>query len=83
MFNSSFCRYESCVLLSDNIPIFMWMMKPWTVRLMSLGAVKCIGLCMRLSACLLCSLSEAGRQGRASVRKCNFRLLPSLFSSLN
>lgn len=54
------------------------------MRLMSLGAVKCIGLCMRLeleeSFCyLLCSLSEVGRQDGASLQECNFRSLPSLF----
>lgn len=60
------------------------MMKPWAMRLMSLGAVKCIGLCMRLeldeSFCsLLCSLSEVGKQGGANLQECNFRSLPSLF----
>lgn len=36
------------MLLSDNILIVILVMKPCTMRFLSFGAVKCIGLCMRL-----------------------------------
>lgn len=64
------------------------MMKPWTMRLMRLGAVKCIGLCMRLeleeSFCyLLCSLSEViGRMGRVYKSAISDHC-PLFFSSLD